>query len=268
MDSSSQVGGGETVKKLLMGLFLLALLSGQVQAVPSLQLFSPDAHYDAQNSYWVSIVEPFELWVAGAQSPEWVHEVSNVSLLVAVPAAFWDPTAKISIDSITSARAVDADTNPASLSLTLTAANLTSVDGDGNPIATTPDALDIFSNFPDHGVYPAYFWQVPLANLMIGTVQEDVYDFGEDFDLANLPSSAPDVGDVQYYQVSYSPYRPDFMFEIDLIGLAHNGHTQWRFAPFSHTAVAWPLPEPSTLVLLGLSLAGMGLLKRRSRKAS
>jgi len=256
------------VKKLFMAVLLLTLLSGQVRAVPTLQLFSPDAHYDVRNSYWESIVEPFELWVVGAQSPEWVSEVSDVSLLVAVPAAFWDPAAQIHIDSITSSRAVDADLNPVSLSVSLTAANLTSVDGNGNPIATTPDALGIFNNFPDHGIYPAYFWQVPLPDLMIGAVQEDVYDFGEDFDLANLPPSAPDVGDVQYYRITYSPYDPDFMFEIDLIGLAHNGHAQWRFAPFSHTAVAWPLPEPSTIILLGLSLAGMGLLRRRSRKAS
>jgi len=256
------------VKKLFMGLLLLALLSGQVGAVPTLQLFSPDAQYDLQSNYWVSIVESFELWVVGARSPEWVHEVSDVSLLVAVPAAYWDPTAVISIDSTTSSRAVDGDTNPVSLSISLTAANLTSVDGDGNPIATTPDALGIYSNFPDHGIYPAYFWQVPLPNLMIDAVQEDVYDFGEGFDLANLPSSAPDVGDVQYYQVGFSPFTPEFMFEIDLIGLAHNGKTQWRFAPFSHAVKAQPLPEPSTIILLGLSLAGMGLLKRRSRKAS
>jgi len=259
------------VKRLLMGLVLLTLLSGQVRAVPTLQLFSPDAHYDVQSSYWVSIDESFELWVVGAQSPEWVHEVSDVSLLVAVPAAYWDPAAEIYIEPITSSRAVDADANPVSslsFSFPLTAANLTSVDGDGNPIATTPDALGIFGNFPDHGIYPAYFWQVPLPNLMIDAVQEDVYDFGEDFDLANLPSSAPDVGDVQYYQVGFSPFSPDFMFEIDLIGLAHNGHAQWRFAPFSHAVEAWPLPEPSTIILLGLSLAGMGLLKRRSRKAS
>jgi len=256
------------VKKLFMAVFLLTVLSGQVWAVPTLQLFSPDAQYDLQSNYWVSIDDPFELWVVGARSPEWVHEVSDVSLLVAVPAAYWDPSAQIHIQSVTSSRAPGVDTNPVSLSISLTAANLTSVDGDGNPIATTPDALGIYNNFPDHGIYPAYFWQVPLPNLMIDAFQEDVYDFGEDFDLANLPSSAPDVGDVQYYQITYSPYDPAFMFEIDLIGLAHNGKTQWRFAPFSHAVEAWPLPEPSTIILLGLSLAGMGLLGRRSRKAS
>ena len=59
--------------------------------------------------------------------------------------------------------------------------------------------------------------------------------------------------------------------EVDAAGVAvkKNGKEQNVFAPYSHDADA-PIPEPSTLILIGISLTGMAgvvkLKKRRSRR--
>ena len=253
---------------------MLCFGAGPALGIPTLQLYSPGAIYDEATESWVTWANPFELWVVGARSPEWVHMISQVTLLVGITPEYWapfadDPGAFIRIQSTTSTRGLGPDLNPVSLDKILTVANLTSVDQNGDPMPGMPDDYGVYAgNFPGHDTYPAYFWAVGLSDLLIELWQEDVYDFGPSFDLTNPPSTAPDVGDVQYYSISYQPYTYEFMFEIDLIGYAHNGSSQWRFAPFSHNADAHS-PEPGTALLLGTALAGlgMGLVRRRKHQS-
>lgn len=258
------------LRRLAPALVLLAVLCTSVLAVPTLQTFSPQGSYDSVTESWVVSTDPFGLWVVGAQTPDWVQSITDVSLLVAVSAEFWDPAAVVNIKAISSPSALSPDVNPVSLDVTLTAANLTSVDGGGNPVPGSPGDYGLYSNFPGHDLYPAYFWAVSLPDLLVDFAQEDVYDFGPGFDIDN-PGPPQDVGDVQYYQVAYAPYSADFMLHFDLIGLALDQKMccmKSRFAPFSHDTIA-VVPEPGTILLTGLALAGLGVgrLKRRRRKA-
>ncbi len=230
---------------------LLALVSQAALAIPALQLYGPGSTYDGTTESWVATSNPFELWVVGATSPEHVTEISNVTLLIAVPDQYWDPTATVTINTIFN----QADLNPLPLGTiaTLNIGNLASGDQ-----PDTPDELGYFSggNFPWHGIYPARFWSVGLPDLDVLNAGETVQDY--------IPGgSGSDSGDIQYYEISYSSsHSPGLMLHMDLIGFAHNGWNRWKFAPFSHDVSA-SAPEPTTLVLLALGLVGLGCKCRR-----
>jgi hypothetical protein len=80
-------------KKLILLTFSIAFLTilPRVFAVPTLQLNIPGATYYETNPWfpdsedsWVTTSNPFELWVAGATSPNWVEYIYDVKLHIAL----------------------------------------------------------------------------------------------------------------------------------------------------------------------------------------
>lgn len=114
----------------------------------------------------------------------------------------------------------------------------------GTPPYTDPD-----NALPPHDVYETNY-----AEFLIGNSSgpfETVYDMqpGE---------TGSAVGRIYKYQVDVTGY--DW---VHFDAYAYNETGRRKFAPFSHDAeTGTTIPEPATMVLMGLGLAGAGLARR------
>jgi len=266
-----------TVKTLLAAIMAVALLCvfpRTASAVPTLQLFSPNATYDTASESLLTFDDPFELWIAGARTPDGVHVIDQLELFVAILGydESWDKSVgstsvELTIETITSTDPIalgNPDKNPVGpWSLGLDSSDL---------LWGRPAEFDAFNGngLPWHGVYPAWYWRIVLPQALdVDDDQETVYNFGEEFDSADPAASGTDAfGDIQYYEMSYTPYHPGMSLDVDLIGFAHNGVEIWRFSPFSHDARAAYVPEPATLVLFAAALCGQIIWTSRRKKTA
>jgi len=252
-------------------------IAGVARGIPTLQLYSPGAEYEDET--WRQGAEPFELLVSGARTPRNIDTIDNLHLFFSFPGKpeGWGrsvdqgPRLHISYKGSRGAAPIfgNPDTNPFALSR--------SYDGDDLRYGTPDDFVDFGGSSSPHGVYPAPTWVVPLfpegdpgANaLEVGIAGEKVFDFDGDFDPSR--PAGPDgekwgYGDIQYFEISYSPHGT--AFHTDALGYAHNGFSQWRFAPYSHDVLA--TAEPGTLAIFVLGLGGIAvhILRRRNRSES
>ena len=233
----------------------ILLVPAVALAVPTLQLHMSNATYDPVTESWLTYDNPLTLEVIGAVTPAWVKFVDEVTLYISVPEQYYDPSGWITIQGLPSAPPAAPDNVPGVFDHLGLGGR--AHDGFGMPIYE-PDGYEVSRNLPPHDAFPAYFWEVPLPDLMVRTAGERVRDWIPDGD-------GWDDGDMQYYRVSYSGF---YLIHFDLAGMAHNGSAIDRFAPFSHDADATgngkehPIPEPATLALVALGLAGIALRRR------
>jgi hypothetical protein len=150
----------------------------------------------------------------------WVTYIDNVTLFVAMPEEYYGDYYSGATNDvvITIEGAQDkgdanayAYTNFATVTLTTSSLNF-------HP-DSTPPWQGSSGDFPPHGVYPADYWDVSLSNLLYhngkgGYYDETVYDYDANFDPA---TSAQDIGDIQFYNVSWEPYSGDVLIHFDVI---------------------------------------------------
>jgi hypothetical protein len=117
-----------------------------------------------------------------------------------------------------------------------------------------------------HGIFETYFYE---TEFQFGTNQISPYNTQ---DRAESGSSIPITGTGMYYvtfNINTSLLDPNYVIHFDLYNsdLARRSTTDLditQFAPFSHDAESngHKVPEPTTLILLGSGLIGLGVLRR------
>lgn len=113
----------------------------------------------------------------------------------------------------------------------------------------TPPADDPENSLPPHGVYDTEYAEFSIGNS--SGPFETVYNY-------NPGETGSALGRVYKYQVEITGY--DW---VHFDAYAYKANGDLIKAPFSHDAeTGSTIPEPATMVLMGLGLAGAGIVRR------
>jgi len=228
------------MKRLFLTTALILTACSSSWAIPMLQLYSPDASYNFTTESWETVSGEFELWVV-VQADHPQGQLTGINLVAALPKRLGqDPASgQIDITSINSVGGFD-------LAVPWVATFDESNDLYGHPPIEDP--------LPPHDqIYPTNYWEVAIPSSAPPYVELTDYQPGG-FQTTNT------LGNVYKFNVTTSY---DFV-TFDAYGWLDDKR---KFAPFSHDLHTGVVPEPATLLLFGLGLAGAGVVRRFKKSA-
>jgi hypothetical protein len=211
------------MKTLTLTILALLLISASSFAVPTLQLYSPDAVYNSATESWQIFASDFELWVVAANLQK--NDIYNITLVAALAQ----------------------DDTPADGALTIDGNTFNAADFE---YGTPPDVDPL----PPHGVYPTNYAEFLVASVTTAGPFVEVPDYSPDV----APGSSL-YGQVFKFNVTTS-YE---FVQFDAYGFEGAPDGKRIKAPFSHDAHTGAVPEPTTLALFGLGLAAAGFMRKK-----
>jgi hypothetical protein len=230
------------MKRRLVTLTVGALLTvaGSAHAIPALQLYIEGSTHDSVNESWVVTSNSFDLWVLGNVG-HW-GPVEDVFLAASV----YGDAGNVSLTSKKTALVTDPSVSGAATDLgylTDAQAGTTFANSAWGPgVATHAE----YANADAHR-----YWGLGDFALTDSPIGDFINGF---------PTTFPQQGQINVYHVEITGYDA---VHFDAFGsIQGKNGVRYVFAPFSHDA-GNPVPEPGTLALLGMGIAGLAMRMRR-----
>ena len=230
-------------------LVLAALLIGasSVSALPSLQLYIDGATYDDESQTWV------------------IGSLTNIDLYVVGNANLND----VIISAALSTGEFDEFTDPNGIA---------SLSGLTPTYPSNPDWVHGYSPFSNfltqwnggdddlqrHGIFPSWYSEFNAGDFGmvggVGNTQPGPEFFDASLGYIPLNGKGTNMGEIKMFTISVTGATA---VHFDVYTTNADG-TIAEFAPFSHDAAM--VPEPATMLLFGIGIAGAGVVRRFRKK--
>ena len=232
------------MKKLMMVLLVSLVAAPAVFSFPVLQLYVDGGTYDAATETWVTAASTFDLYVIGNA----VMSDVMVSMALDLDQSV-DPNGSVSVN-VQGTKYGVTDYSSWTYGYAPLSNDPSSWDGGNDDLQT-------------HGVYPAWFSQFNAGDFdLVGAIGDVQPPSTWNPTMGYLPAGNPHLGEFRKFTISLAG-AGGVGVHFDAFTLNPDG-TIDKFAPFSHDAEA--VPEPASMLLFGLGLAGVGVFRARRKK--